>query len=130
MTREEARKAAEVMMAYANGEEIEYKNCGASKWKSCNPLCNEALDFNWLIFKYRIKPKLAYRPFKDKNECWQEMHRHPDFGWIIYNKKYYSICDVTNNEITILYECDSYCFDFKLCIEEITFTDGAPFGIK
>lgn len=72
----------------------------------------------------------SYRPFKDKEECWQEMHKHPDFGWVIYDKKYYSICDVTSNEITILYKYDPCCFDFKSCMEELTFTDGTPFGIK
>lgn len=29
---------------------------------------------------YRIKPK--YRPFKDAEECWQEMQNHQPFGWI------------------------------------------------
>lgn len=71
-----------------------------------------------------------YRPFKTKEECWNEMHKHPDFGWIIYNKTYYSICDVTSDGITILYECDPFCIDFKSCTEEVTFADGTPFGIK
>lgn len=72
----------------------------------------------------------SYRPFKYKEECWQEMHKHPDFGWIICDKKYHSVCDVTPDEITILYECDPCCFDFKSCMGKLTFTDGTPFGIK
>ena len=124
MTREEARKAAEVMLAYANGEEIEAE-CLDGKYRlNGNP------SFNWKNTNYRIRPKPTYRPFKNMDECWNEMHKHPDFGWIIYNKKYHSIFDVTSKEITILYECDPWCFDFKSCIEEITFTDGTPFGIK
>lgn len=88
------------------------------------PLWNESPS------DYRIKPEVKYRPFKTKEECWNEMHKHSDFGWIIYNKTYYSICDVTYNEITILYECVPCCFDFELCTGSITFTDGTPFGIK
>ena len=71
------------------------------------------------------------KPFKTQEECWNEIHRHPDFGWIIYNKTYYSICDVTSYGITIiLHDCDPFCIDFKSCTEEVTFVDGTPFGIK
>lgn len=79
MTREEARKAAEVMLAYANGEEIEtcYPNSLYEKeWYSTTI---PAFDFQ--TKEYRIKPKPKFdpktlQPF-DKvlvrdtgNECW------------------------------------------------------------
>lgn len=59
MTREEAKKAAEVMLAYANGEEIETLYCG--DYVPCeNP------TFNWITAKgvenYRIKPKAKFDP--------------------------------------------------------------------
>lgn len=59
MTREEARKAAEVMLAYANGEEIEMLYFGG--YEPCeNP------NFNWIdgkgVENYRIKPKEKFDP--------------------------------------------------------------------
>ena len=62
MTREEARKAAEVMLAYANGEEIETL-CFEDYIPCENP------SFNWIhgngTENYRIKPKPQYRPIQD-----------------------------------------------------------------
>lgn len=59
MTREDAKKAAEVMLAYANGEEIESLFYG--EYVSC-----EEPTFNWIIDKgienYRIKPKEKFDP--------------------------------------------------------------------
>lgn len=52
MTQEEARKAAEVMMAYANGKEIEMRDRARKPWTQIKEAC-----FNWELFDYRIKPK-------------------------------------------------------------------------
>ena len=56
MTREEARKAAEVMLAYANGEEIEYTVKGCNNWMKV-----DSPSFNW-DWEYRIKPKPKFDP--------------------------------------------------------------------
>lgn len=59
MTREDAKKAAEVMLAYANGEEIESLFYG--EYVSC-----EEPSFNWIdgkgVENYRIKPKEKFNP--------------------------------------------------------------------
>lgn len=55
MTREEARKAAEVMLAYANGEEIE------SSYDDEYVSYREPY-FNWGLRNYRIKPKEKFDP--------------------------------------------------------------------
>lgn len=52
MTREEAKKAAEVMMAYADGKEIEMRDRARKPWTQIKAAC-----FNWELFDYRIKPK-------------------------------------------------------------------------
>ena len=123
MTREEAKEMLPIIQAYSEGKTIEYKNTFGS-WA-------EAICPSWVNnLEYRIKPEPKYRPFKNQEECWLEMHKHSDFGWIINAEKYYNICDVTPNGITILYECDPCYFDFESCVEEITFTDGTSFGIK
>lgn len=126
MTREEAKELLPIIQAYAEGKAIQIKKEG--DWLEVGK--NTEVYFSESQSDYRIKPEPKYRPFKTQEECWSEMHKHPDFGWIIYNKKYYSICDVTSNEITILYECDPCCLDFESCMEEVTFTDGTPFGIN
>ena len=59
MTREEARKAAEVMLAYANGKEIEQYDNYEGKWSEVKRSC---CDFNWLKNAYRIKPKEKFDP--------------------------------------------------------------------
>lgn len=124
--REHWKKMLPIIQAFVKGEVVQYN--GSGEWRDIASY--GSIGFDALPVNYRIKPKPKYRPFNSKDECWQEMLKHEPFGWIIYNKKYYSICDVTPNEITILYECDPCCLDFKACMEELTFTDGTPFGIK
>lgn len=127
MTREEAKLLLPVIQAYAEGKTIQQKRQVGYE--------DEWFDINFSLFNespsnYRIKPEVKYRPFETKEECWNEMHKHLDFGWIIYKKKYYNIRNVISNKITILYECDPCYLDFKSCMEEVTFADGTPFGIK
>ena len=61
-----------------------------------------------------------YRPFKDIEECWNEMLKHQPFGWtkLIGETGYSLITDVDNDLL--------YSDAFKEC----TFADGTPFGIK
>lgn len=56
MTREEARKAAEVMLAYANGEEIETTGHNEYVTPSGEP------SFNWDLWKYRTRSKPKFDP--------------------------------------------------------------------
>ena len=71
-------------------------------------------------FRYRIKPEPKYRPFKNQEECWNEMLKHQPFGWtkLIGETGYSLITDVDNDLL--------YSDAFKEC----TFADGTPFGIK
>ena len=57
MTREEARKAAEVMLAYANGEEIERYDDFKSEWEEVTNC-----TFDWFTYDYRVKPKEKFDP--------------------------------------------------------------------
>lgn len=40
---------------------------------------------------YRVKPEPKFRPFKDAEECWQEMLKHQPFG-VVKDKCYYYKC--------------------------------------
>ena len=125
MTRDEAKEAAKVMEAYANGKKIQCNDnhLGNGEWVTTdNP------SFNWDKYAYRIKPQPKYRPFKSQEECREEMHKHPDFGWIIAkdSKIMYHIYVIGIGHVLI----DSMSISFPETFAEYEFTDGTPFGIK
>ena len=125
MTREEARQAAEVMMAYAEGKEIELNgrsSCGCQMWKETSDP-----TFNWYDFMYRTKTKPKYRPFKSKEECWNEMMKHQPFGWVkeISSEMLYLINGISDMSIVIMEDISS----FKEAMNIYEFKDGAPFGV-
>ena len=74
----------------------------------------------------------GYRPFKDKNECWNEMLKHQPFGWV-KNIETGDLCNISN-----IYESegcskvflDTCAYTFSSLLNEFTFIDGTPFGIK
>ena len=125
MTREEARQAAEVMMAYAEGKEIELNgrsSCGCKMWEETSDP-----TFNWYDFMYRTKTKPKYRPFKSQEECWNEMQKHKPFGWVkeISSEMLYLINGISDMSIVIMENIDS----FKEAMNIYEFKDGAPFGV-
>lgn len=122
MTREEARKAAEVMMAYADGKEIEFKIKGKSWWKTWNKEYSLGFDFDGIDYRIKKKqePEPTYRPFKDAKECWNEMQKHQPFGWMKYKSGGEFYC------ITFLFDETNFIDAY----EKLTFADGTPFGIK
>ncbi len=126
MTREEARKAAEVMLAYADGKEIEQAWDG--QWVK-----NKKPKFNWGFDNYRIKSQPTYRPFKDAEECWNEMQKHQPFGWLKDKEfegqpmYFYFVLKLVDDTFFIT-GGDKYNWaeGFYNC----TFADGEPFGVK
>ena len=118
MTREEAKEAAKMMEAYAKGKNVQHFD--NNKWVDCpNPI------FSWNIDKYRIKPEPKYRPFKTQEECWNEMHKHPDFGWLYYKEKgYYVNINAMGDRVGMNGQ------KFVEAYSDYTFTDGEPFGVK
>ncbi len=124
MTREGARKAAEVMLAYADGKEIEKQV--NEEWKK-----DKEPYFNWGYYDYRVKPQPKYRPFKDAEECWQEMQKHEPFGWLKgkVGKNPVLIGLLEGNDKVWLANIEQAC-DYAFVQEYYTFADGAPFGIE
>lgn len=124
MTREESKKAAEVMLAYAEGKKIEYRVRGGEEWLPINEL--DTPLFDWNSTEYRIKKEPTYRPFKDKEECWQEMQKHQPFGWVINCKLYDLITGVDATSCGT----DISDYDYEKALNIFTFADGTPFGVK
>ena len=124
MTREEAKRRAELYSALAGGKTIQILNMEG------NWIDVEVKKLNYIpeTLKFRIKPEPKYRPFKTQEECWQEMHQHPDFGWVLAkdSKIMYHICVVGFGYVLI----DSMSPIFSEAFAEYKFTDGTPFGIK
>ena len=114
MTREEAKEWLPIIQAWAEGKVIETFG-DVMRWVE-----TDNLKFNSSPKFYRIKPERKYRPFETKEECWNEMHKHPDFGWIRDKEKlsYYPIQEVSNTN------------HYLNLLNDYEFTDGTPFGIK
>ena len=100
MTREQAKRRAELYSALAAGKIIQVQNPETGKW--------EYLDLNKFDgfmeeYNFRIKPEPKYRPFKTKEECWNEMHHHSYFGLLIRidSGAHVSIVKATSNAILL-----------------------------
>lgn len=125
MNKERAKELLPIIQAFAEGKTIEY-----------------SYDGNWIEYKnfnfidkaenYRIKSEPKYRPFKDADECWEEMQKHQPFGWVENKNSHqryiiasvdsdlaYSDCNVRIGET---WRCLEYLF------EKYTFADGSIFG--
>lgn len=133
MTREEARKAARVVLAYANGKNIQIAHWGTEDWKPCvNP------TFQFGNYRYRAKPEPKYRPFKNADECWQEMQKHQPFGWITLqcgqkSGSKASIIKLTDNCFYFVGDGSGIChnlYNYEFDKHFWLFADGTPFGIK
>ena len=132
MTREEAKELLPIIQAWAKGKEIQFKAC-SGKWTDVEE--NEGLSFVYSSSDYRIKPEPKYRPFKTQEECWQEMHKHPDFGWVKGNAtgEYKQVICISGYKaeliFNVFYGSPAY-HSSKMMFSSYTFTDGTPFGIK
>ena len=131
MTREEAKELLPIIQAYAEGKVIQYRNKGRSTWHNTTTWydldCDE-FNFDCDMHHYRIKPKLKYRPFKNQEECWNEMLKHQPFGWVkeISSEILYLINSILDSGIAIMEDVDI----FEEAINSYEFKDGTPFGIK
>ena len=133
MKRKNAKELLPIIQAFAEGKSIQRIN-SLGEWSDvtgdvlfyCNPE------------DYRIKPEPEYRPFKTKEECWQEMMKHQPFGWLksirkqekvhigrVFEVKDYVLITLSINGILYNINNDSSYF-----FNEYTFADGTPFGIK
>ena len=123
MTREEAKELLPVIQAFADGKDVETKT--GSGWMSI-----ENMSFAGKPDSYRIKPDPKYRPFKDAEECWQEMLKHQPFGWIKGKEDEYHtfITVVDNNDEMSL--SGNGGWSFIGIMKYYTFADGTPFGMK
>lgn len=140
MNRIEAKEFLPLMQAYAEGKTIQQRRQVGydDEWFDV-----EYPSWEGIPSDYRIKPEPKYRPFKDKEECWNEMKKHEPFGYVkskcdgSYNH-YKLITKVSNSttigktaDCVIEFENDTFChYHMVNLLDNYTFADGEPFGVK
>lgn len=119
MNREQAKELLPIIQAFVEGRKIEYRELGEEHWSGTS-----TPTFDIESNEYRIKLEPKYHPFKDKEECWQEMLKHKPFGWIEDKEanEYFNVQCIASGDKAI----DLYTRLLKRCV----FIDGTPFGIK
>ena len=131
MTREEAKKLLPIIQAFSEGKTIQYET--RDGWIDLDAL----YPHSDILSKYRIKPESRYRPFETQEECWQEMLKHNEFGWVKSktrdaNKHISNIeKDIEGN---VWFVTTSFSgiekYSSKQMLDYFVFMDGEPFGIK
>lgn len=112
-TKEEVKNFLPIMKAYIEGKQIQYL-FDDEGWRDVkNP------QFTDHSSKYRIKPETKYRPFKNADECLEEIQKHQPIGWIKNDKDAYFSLTFIDNKTDLNYQFYTY-----------KFVDGTPFGIK
>lgn len=126
MNRQQAKELLPIIQAFAEGKTILVQD--GIDW--CY-LGNES-DFNLNPQRYRIKPEPKYRPFKDAEECWQEIQKHQPFGWLKDKKDdhYILITAISNTDVDQITSNGNISWMFCSISKYYTFADGTPFGIK
>ena len=130
MTREEAKEFYPILQAYAEGSVIECRTKPTTIKGTDVP--NDWTEMKeiefWNNIEYRIKQDPKYRPFKDAEECWQEMQKHKPFGWV--KSTLFKDLALVKRVTTLYVEINRDIIDYKDSLEKFTFADGTPFGVK
>lgn len=124
MTREEAKEWLPIIQAFAEGKTIQFRERDI-----------EEPSFDGCVNEYRIKPESEYRPFKTKEECWNEMLKHQPIGYIKgkVQKNVVFITEIstnTHNELSFSLSISTSVYDAECLFSSYTFADGTTFGIQ
>ena len=131
MDRNQAKEFYPIMQAFAEGRVIECRTKPSFIEGSDVP--NDWTEMKeiefWNNIQYRVKPESKFRPFKNAEECWQEMQKHQPFGWVKWNDVRYNIYVVSSTSVCLINgNCEN--MDFAYAYQKLTFSDGTPFGVK
>lgn len=126
----EIQRLFPILEAIKEGKTIQWNDMGV--WCDIDG-DDEGFVLDTLIGKpdgYRIKPESTYRPFKDAEECWNEMQKHQPIGWIKLKDTesgYYMLKGIASQVVIGFNETP---FSYKKVFEDYVFADGTPFGVK
>ena len=131
MTREESKAFYPILQAFAEGKVIECRtkpSALSKSWQDMNEWTEmKEIEF-WNNTEYRVKPKPKYRPFKDAEECWQEMQKHQPFGWV--KSTLFKDFALVKRVTTLYVEINREIIDYKDALDKFTFADDTNFGVK
>ena len=130
MNRNQAKEFYPILQSFAEGKAIECRtkpSALSKSWQGMNDWTEIKEIGYWDNIEYRIKSEPKYRPFKNAEECWQEMLKHQPFGWIVDRR----------NGVMYLIRCLEYVsvytsiqYSFKDAFDKFAFADLVPFGVK
>ena len=134
MTREEAKELLPIIQAFAEGKAIQDKIEGVTDWIDTGEI---NFEFEGQKIIHRIKPESQYRPFKNQEECWNEMLKHQPFGWLKrktdgsyrFISEKYSLPELFTKVLTVTPTHESVPYS-NTVFGLYTFADGTPFGVK
>ena len=126
MTREEVKEILPVLQAFADGKAIESRCIKGDKslWYDDE---DPSFDDD---FEYRIKPEPKYRPFKNAEECWAEIHKHQPVGFMKFKDTesgYYMLTSIARG---VGVGINDSLYSYDRVFDDYTFADGTPFGVK
>ena len=127
MNRKEAAELSPFIKAFGEGKDIEMRSknphAQLNGWAKMD-------EFIFGNFEYRIKPEPKYRPFKNAEECWQEMQKHKPFGWVKNNEtQSFFVCKAFGNLLFSI-GIEDKPYNYNEVLRHYTFADGTPFGVK
>ena len=132
MTREEAKELLPIIQAWAEGKSIQYQTDS----KSWSDITKDLYPCNHPSL-YRIKPEPKYRPFRNVEECWNEMLKHQPFGWVkSKDKGYFHLIGLVQfasklEDVMIIFATsENLARSSHSIYDNYIFADGTPFGIK
>ena len=128
MNRKEASELLPFIKAFGEGKDIEMRSknphAQLNSWAKMD-------EFIFGNFEYRIKPEPKYRPFKNAEECWQEMLKHHPLGWVKDKQDgHYVLITCVNDDTCGMSLNGNATWSLSGIMDLFTFADGVPFGVK
>lgn len=131
MKRENVKKNIGIISAFADNKTIQILN-ERGEWVDLTE--REGLPIGILEEEpnnFRIKPEPKYRPFKDAEECWQEMQKHQPFGWVKDKKDgHHALITAVDDDTCGMSLNGNAAWSLSGIMDLFTFADGVPFGMK
>ena len=134
MTQEQAKEILPIIQSFVEGKAIQDKIEGVTGWCDTDEI---NFEFEGQKIIHRIKPESQYRPFKNQEECWNEMLKHQPFGWLKtktdvnyhFISEMYSLSELFTKAITVTPTHELVPYSTTM-FGAYTFADGTPFGVK
>ena len=124
----EIQRLLPIFQAMADGKTIQTKN--GIGWIDIDG-DEDGLNLDSIINYqdcYRIKLEPKFRPFKNAEECWNEMQKHQPFGWV--KSTLFKDLALVNRVTTLYVEINRDIIDYKDALDKFTFADDTNFGVK